>query len=370
MNCYLKIEGSGGGASGSGISFIEVYDQSGAILGLTKSDVVETNAAFRIDEINYVQMFQTRGALIPYNGNASGIYYVIKLPEHVVGFTKVYLKNWGNGSYDIRNIRVSVSNDNLDYKEIYYGEFGTSEEKYILQNYFLNKRRLLVQSKDRIYSLIYSDSFEPLAMTSYTTPSPYEITSSGDYSTSYACWKAFDGKNATYSDSWITTSGAPLGWIQVNFGTSKVYNQLSFTTRNHTDSNTTAPKEFKILGSFDGVSWTELALIQNQTGWKQNETRIFEFNNLRAYQYYRLQITVANSTSYSAIGELVFGYKDLSLINLNNKSDRSFIDYGQVEKLEGLNLPISIVCYVIQDIKERDTTIKQIDKKPLSISFN
>ncbi|AHN24035.1 discoidin domain-containing protein [Lysinibacillus varians] len=368
MNWYLKIEGSGGGASGSGINFIEVYDQSGAILGLTKSDVVETNAAFRIDETNYVQMFQTRGALIPYNGNASGIYYVIKLPEHVVGFTKVYLKNWGNGSYDIRNIRVSVSNDNLDYKEIYYGEFGTSEEKYILQNYFLNKRRLLVQSKDHIYSLIYSDSFEPLAMTSYTTPSPYEITSSGDYSTSYACWKAFDGKNVGYGDSWLTTNGSPLGWLQVNFGTSKRYNKISFTTRNYSDSNTTAPKEFKILGSPDGLLWTELALIQNQTSWKQDETRIFEFNNTRAFQFYRIQITAANSSTYSAIGEVVFGYKGISIFSLSKKTASDFSKYGVME-LKNLDGAINVVNYVVQEIEKKTLTTKKVDKKPLSIGI-
>ncbi|WP_249659968.1 discoidin domain-containing protein [Lysinibacillus fusiformis] len=227
----------------------------------------------------------------------------------------------------------------------------------------------LLQSNSRLYSTKYKDSFEPLSITSYTTPSPYQITSSGDFSSDYACWKAFDGKNATYSDSWITTSGAPLGWIQVNFGTSKVFNQLSFTTRNHTDSNTTAPKEFKILGSFDGVSWTELTLIQNQTGWKQNETRIFEFNNSIGFQYYRVQITVANSTSYSAIGELIFGYKGVSLLNIPSKSASNFIHYGQVTKLEGLDKIIDVVSYVLQDTKLNNTTIKQIDKKPLGISF-
>ncbi len=228
----------------------------------------------------------------------------------------------------------------------------------------------LLQSRNKTYALDYKDVFEPFVMTSYTTPSPYQITSSGDYNSDYACWKAFDGKNTNYTDSWITTNGSPLGWIQVNFGINKVYNQISFTTRNYTDSNTTAPKEFKILGSFDGVSWTELALIQNQTGWKQNETRIFEFNNSIGFQYYRVQITIANSTSYSAIGELLFGYKGVALVNLPSKSARNFIGYGQVTKLEGLDKIIDVVSYVVQDTKLNNTTIKQIDKKPLGISFD
>ncbi|MFJ7648585.1 SPRY domain-containing protein [Lysinibacillus sp. NPDC097279] len=228
----------------------------------------------------------------------------------------------------------------------------------------------LLQSNNKVYSTKYTNTFEPLAMTSYTAPSPFEITSSGDFNSSYACWKAFNGTNSGSGDSWLTTNGSPLGWIQVNFGFRKIYNKISFTTRDYSDSNLTAPKEFKILSSNDSLNWNQLTVISNQTGWKANETRIFEFSNLRAYQYYRLQITEANYTAYSAIGELVFGYKGLSLLNLNNKSANSFIDYGQIAKLEGLNLPISIVKYVVQVTKQYDATTKQLDKKPLSISFN
>lgn len=369
-NYYLKIEGTGGGSSGSGIGNIEVYDQNGSLVKLKKSDVTQTNANTRDADSNYVELFQTRGGLAPYNTIASGIYYVIKLPEHVDGFAKIYLKNWGNTSYDIRNIKISVSYDNIVYEEIFNSTLATSEEKTVLQNYTLKINKLLLESNNKVYSLKYQNIFEPLAMTSYTTPSPYEITSSGDYNTGYACWRAFNGTNSGSGDSWLTTNGNPLGWIQVNFGSSKVYNKISFTTRDYSDSNLTAPKDFKILGSSDGVNWNELAYIQNQTGWKQNETRVFEFSNLRAYQYYRLQITVANYTAYSAIGMLVFGFNGLSLLNLNNKSARSFIDYGELKKLEGLNYPIGTVKYVVQGITQNDTTTKQIDKKPLSISFN
>ncbi len=245
----------------------------------------------------------------------------------------------------------------------------TSREVFDVYKYYFKEKKILLNSNNKTYSTKYKDSFEPLSMISYTTPSPYQITSSGDFSSDYACWKAFDGKNATYSDSWITTNGAPLGWIQVNFGTSKVYNKLSFTTRNHTDSNTTAPKEFKLLGSNNGVDWIELALIQNQTGWKQNETRVFEFDNSNGFQYYRVQITVANSVSYSAIGELIFGYKGATLVNLPSKTVRNFSQYGTTT-LNNLNSIISNTDCVLQDIELKTLTTKQLDKKPLSISFN
>ncbi|MFJ6207307.1 hypothetical protein [Lysinibacillus sp. NPDC092081] len=88
MAWYLKVEGSGGGTSGSGINYIEVYDKKGNLVKLTKSDVIETNATTRNTDDNYLQMLQTRGTLPPYNGIASGIFYTIKLPEYVNFFQK------------------------------------------------------------------------------------------------------------------------------------------------------------------------------------------------------------------------------------------------------------------------------------------
>ncbi|MFJ3387483.1 discoidin domain-containing protein [Lysinibacillus sp. NPDC086135] len=368
MNWYLKIEGSGGGTSGSGILYIEVYDQKGNLVKLTKSDVVETNCNTRNADDNYVHMFQTRGSLPPYNGIASGIFYTIKLPDYVEGFEKVFVKNWTNTSYEVRDIKVSVSKNNIEYEKIFDDTFSMAEGKTILQNYSLGTHRLLLQSNSKIYSIESIDTTYETKMTSNTTPSPYQITSSGDFNSSYAPWKAFDGKNTEYTDSWITTSGSPLGWIQINFGTRKRCNKLSLTTRNYSDSNATAPKEFKISCSNDGLLWNELAQIQNQTGWKQNETRIFEFTNERAYQYYRVQITVANSAYYSAIGELVFGYKGVSLVTLPNKSVRNFYSYGKRD-FEGLNKPINKVDHVLQDIEPNTIITKKISKKLLSISF-
>lgn len=268
-----------------------------------------------------------------------------------------------NGNYN------STTNVYGSYDDIIIWESTLSDiEVFNVMTYYFKEKRILLHSNNKTYSFDYKDEFEPITMTSYTTPSPYQITSSGEYSSSYQAWKAFDGKNTDYTDSWITPNGVALGWIQVNFGTSKVFNMLSFTTRNYTDSNT-APKEFKILGSNNGVTWTELALIQNQTGWKQNETRLFEFNNTSGFQYYRVQITVANSTSYSAIGELIFGYKRATLVNLSSKSVKNFTKYGK-PILEYLNAPISETSYVLQDIDSNTLTTKQVNKKPLSISFN
>lgn len=282
--------------------------------------------------------------------------------SHNVGLH--FSTSYVNGSFN------SVTYVYGSYDDIIIWESTLSDiEVFNAMKYYFKTKRILLHSNNKTYSFDYKDEFKPITMTSYNTPSPYEITSSGEYGSSYQAWKAFNGKNTDYTDSWITTNGAPLGWIQVNFGTWKVYNILSFTTRNYADSNTTAPKEFKILGSNNGVTWTELALIQNQTGWKQNETRIYEFNNSIGFQYYRVQITVANSTSYSAIGELIFGYKGASLVNLPSKSVRNFSEYGKTT-FNNLNTAISKTDYVLQDIELNTLTTKQVDKKPLSISFN
>ncbi|NOG27211.1 discoidin domain-containing protein [Lysinibacillus fusiformis] len=388
--------------------------------GIYRTNILSSYANFtvstlyKLNSANNVATYQT--AILGFtNGGAYGVFIGISASKeiqfyyydgsaHLVSGSGIFLNQgeWvhlsltaSNGVYKIYLNGVQIHamtlshNVGLNFSTCYvngayntytyiYGSYDdiiiwestlTNKEIFDVYKYYFKDKKILLQSNNKTYALNYKDVFEPFVMTSYTTPSPYQITSSGDYNSDYACWKAFDGKNTNYTDSWITTNGSPLGWIQVNFGINKVYNQISFTTRNYTDSNTTAPKEFKILGSLDGVSWTELALIQNQTGWKQNETRIFKFNNSIGFQYYRVQITVANSTSYSAIGELVFGYKGVTLVNLPSKSARNFSQYGTTT-LTNLNTAIDKTNYALQDIKLKTLTTKQVNKKPLSISFN
>ncbi|MGE8038028.1 discoidin domain-containing protein [Lysinibacillus sp. NPDC093692] len=369
MNWYLKIEGTGGGTSGSGINYIEVYDQKGNLVKLTKGDVIETNATTRNADDNYLQMLQTKGSLPPYNGVAGGIFYTIKLPDNVEGFAEVFLKNWGNTSYDIRNIKASISKNNIEYEQVFDGAFATGEGKTVLQNYSLGKHRMLLQSKNKIHSLESIDNWHEPKMTSDTSPAPIVASASSIWSTTFPAWKAFNGTNNDSSDCWVTVGGSIIGWIQIDFGIPTYCNQIKLTSRAGSTANA-CPKDFIISASNDGVNFDEIVTINGQTKWALNETRMFTFKNDKKYHIYRLTI-ISNDgySSYSAIGKLQFGYKSNNIIDLPKCSLVNFETYGKKELLNLIE-PITINSYVLQDIQTSETFItEQLNKKPLSISF-
>lgn len=151
---YLKVEGTGGGSAGSGIGRIEVYDLDGQLVPLTKADVIATNVNQRTGDANYLYLFQKGSSLSPPPyGPAAGIYYIIKLPEGLKGFSKIFLENWGNGSYYVANISISISENNSTYEQIYLGAFAVSEKRDILQNYTLLLSYILFKMDNKLYSL-------------------------------------------------------------------------------------------------------------------------------------------------------------------------------------------------------------------------
>lgn len=369
MSWYLKIEGTGGGTSGSGIANIEVYDQKGELVKLTKNDVIETNATTRNAEDNYIQMFQTRGGLTPYNGIASGIYYTIKLPNYVDGFAKIFLKNWGNSSYNVSNIKVNVSKDNSDYQEIYSENYIVNEEKTVLQGYSLQKRRFLLQSENKTYSLEHINLVHETKMTSNTAPTPRVASASSVYTTTYSAWKAFNGTVTDANDAWVTPTGVITGWIQIDYGESfqKNVNILTLTSRNSTivEAN---PKDFDILGSNDGITFDTLAKFRNQTNWAQVETRTFKFRNDNSYRYYRIQILNNNGHSFISIGDILFSYNVNYLIELPSPSKDNLINYGN-PKMDKLDEAIDHNNYIIQSANERGLYTVKTSRKPKGIKI-
>lgn len=131
-------------------------------------------------------------------------------------------------------------------------------------------------------------------MTADTMSDGTVTSSSGVYSTNYA-WNAFDRAPAT---SWATST-LPA-YLQVKL-------RQAYTIRSYTLTPTVAteaPKEWQLLGSNDGSSWTVVDYQINQTGWTAQVKRTFTVGNPGNYQYYRVAITSNNGSSYTDIGEL------------------------------------------------------------------
>lgn len=228
----------------------------------------------------------------------------------------------------------------------------------------------LLGANNKTYSLEPINTIYETRMTSNTAPSSLVASASGQYGAGYEAYRAFDGN---LNSTWIGTGNLKTGWIQIDYGVSspKIVNILEITGRNSTVL-TDNVKDFNILGSNDNINFDTLAQIRNQIDWSQAETRRYEFKNDKPYRYYRIQILDNNGYSYVAIGDILFSYEKSTLFEVPVLSVSNYVKYGK-PRLSNVNIPIDTKKYILQgeySKNELGLLTKQVDKKPLSISFN
>ena len=131
-------------------------------------------------------------------------------------------------------------------------------------------------------------------MTSATAPSPQVVTASSETSATYAAWRAFALATASTWRSAANTFPGAVGnqWVQIDLGaphTCVAYGLAQY------DALTTgnAPSEWKVLGSNDNSTWTEL---DHQQGWAStawpaiNNTMTLLLPAAGTYRYWRYNV--------------------------------------------------------------------------------
>lgn len=198
-------------------------------------------------------------------------------------------------------------------------------------NYIVNK--ILIQSSNGKHISVVNDSYTnnimPV-MTGYTSGS-ITVSASGEYSSTYPAWKAFD--NTLVSSAW--ESNSPVCWLKVDFGTNKTIGKYVITSES---TLTTPPKTFNLEGSNDNNTWDIVDSRANESAWTTREARTFIVQNPKSYRYYRINI-IANygALNYSAILELEFmelisgSFKELSIL-----TEQNFITHG-INSLSSIN---------------------------------
>lgn len=146
----------------------------------------------------------------------------------------------------------------------------------------------LVRCKD----WIVKEALVP-TMTSDTTPSG-EAFASGNQGTSYLPYKAFDGDDTTrWSVTGANVSGAYIGY---KFTTPVKVNRIyTFVPA----MNYTTNCEFKVQGSNDGSTWTDIDTI---TWLAQSREQSFSIQNDNEYLYYRLYCNSSNGMAADSQG--------------------------------------------------------------------
>jgi len=100
---------------------------------------------------------------------------------------------------------------------------------------------------------------------------------------------------------WI--ANAATGWWQVYHAIAKTY--LTYTIKSSAVAEN-IPKDWTLLGSVDGVGYTLIDTVVNQTGWSTDEVRTFTIDNPGSYKYYKLVITDINGGAAIEVKQIGF----------------------------------------------------------------
>ena len=178
-----------------------------------------------------------------------------------------------NSSHDGQSIALSCLN------------FGTATREY--------KRELHIF--DYVVPVLSGDE-------TTTDEGVYKLSSSSEHS-SHKRYSLFD---RSY-DSRFETDGTPDGWIQVELPVAKVVNYYQVGSRSDSWCNA-APRNYSLLASNDGATWTTLLSVESETPFGSSELREHPVTNSAAYTFYRLEFSNGNrgNTLTFARWDLVF----------------------------------------------------------------
>jgi hypothetical protein len=126
-------------------------------------------------------------------------------------------------------------------------------------------------------------------------------TASG-YSDSHTPDKAFDDDYAMLSYWYYYNNGGYPEWIKYELTTAKAATKYKMT--NYPGSATYYPTQWKLQGSNNDSSWTDLDTRSGVTWTTGGETKEFTFSNSTEYKYYRWYIEAGENSTQILITEL------------------------------------------------------------------
>jgi len=160
-----------------------------------------------------------------------------------------------------------------------------------------------------IASSSYAESIFDISvpkMTSNTTPSGVASAISEYPTPTRYAWYAFNGTIATNPDYiWYPNSQATSDiWIQYKFTSAVCI--TAFKIKIGTPSNPNTTSSFKLQGSNDGTTFTDITSVYTTTS---SDELVYSFENSNSYQYYRLYFTdshISGGQYNGAVNELQF----------------------------------------------------------------
>lgn len=90
-------------------------------------------------------------------------------------------------------------------------------------------------------------------------------------------------------------------WMQIAYDQPVSVGAYTLTSANDADDRD--PKDWKLQGSQDGVTWVELDSRSGETFPERFQTKRYDFDNTTPYKYYRIEITANNGSNLYQLAE-------------------------------------------------------------------
>ncbi|MGH3356361.1 MAG: ThuA domain-containing protein [Nocardioidaceae bacterium] len=126
-----------------------------------------------------------------------------------------------------------------------------------------------------------------------------EVTVSAENPPNETKDKLVDGDPNT---KWLTFE--ETGWITMKLAEAVAVDHYSLTSAN--DHPGRDPRDWTLQGSQDGQSWTDLDSRTGEVFSERFQTRVFQLDNIQAFQYYRLDITANSGEGLTQLADLLF----------------------------------------------------------------
>lgn len=127
-------------------------------------------------------------------------------------------------------------------------------------------------------------NFAPTNMTGASAPSPYVASDDGNYS---PAWNLFDGGDVSEYNVYGQGFPASPRWAKLDLGSGNTRSLHAYSLKTHYTNG--AFSEWKIQGSNDGSTWTDLDHQTGQGSWTVDVARTFTLSSdSAAYRYFRL----------------------------------------------------------------------------------
>lgn len=110
--------------------------------------------------------------------------------------------------------------------------------------------------------------------------------------------KAFDVLTAS---DWSSGSSAQSAWLQYQFTNEPAWAITQYKLITSAGSTNSAPRDWQLLGSNDGSSWTTLDTRSGEVFSSTNITRRYAITNTAPFRYYRLNVTATQSGAGSGV---------------------------------------------------------------------